>query len=51
VDSLLGTGDATAAVFGYYDFLKTKIVIQGKLLFHGKDSKVIAEACKAKENV
>jgi hypothetical protein len=45
----LGFKDATAILFGYYDFLNAKIVIEDELIIHGPSSSEIAEEIKKKE--
>lgn len=45
----LGFADNTGAVFGYYDFVKGKTVIQAELLVNGLNSKQLTERLKAVE--
>ena len=45
----LGYLDFTGVVFGYYDFVRAKVVIQDELLFNGKNTAEIVALIFAKE--
>lgn len=48
----LGFVDFTGILFGYYDFINNKVVIEDEALLNGREvtTKNIAEICKAKES-
>lgn len=41
----LGFNDSTAVVFGYYDFVRAKTIIQAELLLQKVNSKTLVEKC------
>lgn len=45
----LGFNDATAAIFGFWDFQAAKFIIQAELLLHGVNSSELVRECRAIE--